>query len=122
MARRREYHESYAVIYVLTDLNGNVFYVGCTIKPLEFRLKLHLSDAKANRRFTNKVKNEKIRSLDYKVLIKEVDRILGGGYKGYQINSAGRKLEMDWILKYHNSGCQLTNGRELQHALKNRSW
>jgi hypothetical protein len=118
MANRYVYHESYAVIYVLTDYSDNIFYVGCTIRPLAQRLKLHLNEAKGDYKNTNKVKNEKIRSIDYKVLIKEIDRVKGQGYNGYQINAAGRKRETLWMLKYHFAGCNLANCRDLMFALK----
>lgn len=116
--RRRKYMEGYAFIYVLTDLFDNVFYVGCTIQPIEKRLQVHIIESRASRPNTNKAKIEKIRSLDYNVKIKEIARVWVKGYKGYEMNAGGRKLEREWMLKYHRMGCDLTNGKELALAIK----
>lgn len=114
MARPPRYHtDTYALIYVLTDMSDNVFYVGCTIQPLETRLVQHFAEAKSKANYGNAAKNEKIRSLDFKVKIKEVERVLVSpsrrGSKGYCLNRQGHKAENEWILKFHRMGIPLTN-------------
>ena len=108
-----------AKIYTLSDVLGNVFYVGCTIGSLEQRLKNHLSDSKGQlRRFMNQEKNTKIRALEYKILIKEVDRMEVSGWKGYQMNCQARPLEYKWIIKFHKAGANLTNRTDLDRIKK----
>lgn len=107
-----------ARIYILSDMDGNVFYVGCTIQPLFVRLKMHLCEAKINHSFTNKAKNKKIQLLDFKVLITEVDRMEVSGYEGYQMTNKAKDLELSWVKKYKSMGCQLTNSKELKQIDK----
>lgn len=107
-----------ARVYMLSDFEGNVFYIGCTIQPLSVRLKMHLQEAKTNRVFTNKDKNKKIKELDFKVLVTELEKVEVSGYKGYQMNGRARDVEMKWLIHYHNTGSLLTNKRELRFLIK----
>ena len=116
--RPKIYVDTWAVVYVLTDFSDNVFYVGCTILGIENRLTGHISEAKANMPYTNKLKNAKIRSLKYQVRIKEVDRMLVSGFKGYECNRKANALETKWLLHYYHEGAQLVNNADLKRALQ----
>lgn len=104
-------------IYTLSDENGNVFYVGCTLYPLESRLKSHLSQARVNGS-VNKRKNELIKSLDFKVIatIVEMKWITGTAIKNMRHKIL--PLEREWISKYRNLGYQLVNKNRCTYKSK----
>lgn len=104
-------------VYTLSDIEGNIFYVGCS-SDLKKRLKAHITEAKGDHCYTNRKKNAKIRSLNYQILIKEIDRLEA---KNYQINLAkyeGRDIEYKRIVEYHRMGFNLVNDYDLPKALK----
>lgn len=105
-----------ANVYTLSDEFQNVFYVGCTSLPMEKRLSTHISNAKYGR--GNKAKNEKISSLGYKVFINSVEFITTKRMKRYQIQRVTKETELIWIYVFHKRGFQLTNGKELQSAIR----
>ena len=100
---------AFAKIYTLSDENGIVFYVGCTVRELGERLKSHLSEANSNRPYANKIKNEKIRSLDFQVVITEVDRMWVTGIKPQWAISKATDLEHEWIWHFRGLGYKLAN-------------
>ena len=117
-----EYKERRAYVYVLTDMDKNVFYVGCTTQTLTNRLLGHLNAAKKNYPYTNIAKNEKIRSLDFNVLIKEVDCVTVKAISSKKAILLAEKLEHQWIVKIYTSGIMLFNSqREIFRALNSVS-
>lgn len=103
-----------AKIYTLSDYKGNVFYVGCTIQKLQYRLYAHLYCAKNGTH--NKAKAALIKSLDYKIIIKEVDRVEVTGKNGWSMKFDARVLEREWVKKYIDMGHKLTNYQLLKSA------
>lgn len=97
---------AYAKIYTLMDIDGGVFYVGCTTQPLQQRLNLHILQSK---RIGKSDKDKKIKSLQYKVIIKEVDRMWVTAIKGQWALAKAKYLEGQWIIKYKEMGFDLTN-------------
>lgn len=100
----------FAKVYVLSDENGNVFYVGCCLRDLSQRLKSHLVEAKGtNSTATNHKKNAIIRSLDYHVLITEIDRMWVTSIKPSWALIKSRDLEYAWINHYRSMGYEMCN-------------
>lgn len=98
-----------AKVYALTDFDDNVFYIGCTTKPLFKRLQLHIGGTKSYDSWRNSRKDEKVRALDFKVKIKELHSF---GIFGVNKSEAIRKaafIENQWIKKYLDAGCDLCN-------------
>ena len=99
---------AFAKIYTLSDESGNVFYVGCTTHNVLSRLAQHISEARSDKT-GNRSKNDRIRSLNYKIVIQIVDM------KWYTSNAfkhlcpMAKGLEKEWILKFHYMGYQLCN-------------
>lgn len=104
--------EGFAIIYALTDDNDKIFYIGCTIQELGKRMKAHLVEAKMNMPYTNRLKNNKIRSLDYKIRIKELDRAFVSGRNKTCAQRSAMPIENIWIKKFSREGIDLCN-REL---------
>jgi hypothetical protein len=98
----------YAQVYTLADNDGKVFYVGCTVRPLEKRIAVHISDAKANRGY-NKKKNLIIRSLNYQVSVKVVDIKWVTSTSASCAGTHIKGLEKEWMLRYHRMGSELCN-------------
>lgn len=88
-------------VYVLSDFDGNVFYVGITSKSLGVRAGQHISQAKLGS--GNQIKNKIIRLLNYKFDIKVVDQIRSAK------SSVARNLETAWIHTYSSMGFKLCN-------------
>jgi hypothetical protein len=104
---------AYAKIYTLSDDLGNVFYVGCTVKRLEVRLAQHISNAKLNKKYGNKRKDEHIRSLNYKITATIVDMLWVTAQREKDLKHKADNLERKWIQKYASLGYDLCNGRYL---------
>lgn len=106
-----EFYGAYAKIYTLSDESGNVFYVGSTVKRLEIRLAQHISNAKCNKKYGNKRKDELIRNLDYKITATIVDMLWVTAQREKDLKHMADKLERQWIQKYASLGYDLCNGR-----------
>jgi hypothetical protein len=98
-----------ARVYALTDFDGNVFYVGCTTRSLKERLFGHLGHAKAYDNWTINEKCEKIRTLDFKVKIIELERLGVFGIDNREAARFGAVYEKKWIDKFISEGIALTN-------------
>jgi len=98
-------------------MDGNVFYIGCS-SDLGKRLKSHIVEAKADRSYTNRKKNAKIRSLNYQILIQEIDRVEARNSQTNLAKYEGRDIEYKRIAEYHRKGVELTNHWDLPKALK----
>lgn len=81
------------MVYTLSDLNDNVFYVGSTIKPLATRLSQHVHKAKFDLEKSKKA--QKIKELNLQVKINAIDE---NGDK-----------EDEWINWFKERGIELTN-------------
>lgn len=102
---------TYAKIYTLSDESGDVFYVGSTTKRLEIRLAQHISNAKQNKKYGNKRKDELIRKLNYKIIATIVDMLWVTAQREKDLKHMADKLERQWIQKYASLGYDLCNGR-----------
>lgn len=98
-----------AKVYGLTDHSGDVFYVGCTVKELIDRLGGHLSEAKINDVWMNQIKNAKIRSLEYNIGIRELDKMKVTGKTRYEAQRKAATLERRWIQRFLDAGFELVN-------------
>lgn len=108
-----DFFGAYAKVYTLSDQNGNVFYVGCTLQKMETRIAGHIYDACGNKYSTNQKKNSVIRSLNYKVVVKIVDIlwVTASTRKSAARQREIKVLEAEWILKFYNLGYDLCNKR-----------
>lgn len=100
--------EGYAKVYTLSDENGNIFYVGCTVQPIEKRLVMHLSEARSSRA-GNMRKHEIIRSLNYSVVITVLDMKWVTAKKPSWAHAQTKTWEHEWVLKIHALGYDLCN-------------
>jgi hypothetical protein len=93
-------------IYTLSDKAGDVFYVGCTTKPINERLISHINEARVSS--VGSKKNEKIAELGYEVLATLVEI---RDIEVDQWGSSREKTELEylWINKYRALGYSLTN-------------
>lgn len=98
-----------ARIYALTDNDDNVFYVGCTLKSLNNRLIQHISATKTHDGWANSRKNQKIRSLNYQVKIKELESFAVVGKEKREAQRNAAAFENKWINKFLKDGVELTN-------------
>lgn len=103
-----------AIIYALTDYDDQIFYIGSTIQSLDQRMMGHLTEARHNRAYTNVLKNNKIRSLDYKIRIKEIDRMTVWGRNATCAQRSAILLERSWIKKFSEAGVQLCNRERIK--------
>lgn len=107
--------------YTLSDMDGNVFYVGLTRFPVEKRLLQHLNEARAYRgqNFVNGRKCLKIRSLDYRILMTVIETKWVAVKNVRAIPFQIRDLEKEFIQKYLESGHALLNScvREKSNTL-----
>ena len=90
-------------IYALQDIQGNIRYIGKTIKPIEKRLWEHINES---RRGNKTYKCDWIRSCivkGYLPLIKIIDGPIDGD---------GSLEERYWIARYRREGCDLTNATD----------
>lgn len=111
---------AFAKIYTLSDESGKVFYVGYTVN-IESRLSTHISEARANKKSSNQMKNEIIRSLNYNIVVKIVDMLWVTGRKGKAAIHNARGLEKEWIEKFFDLGYDLTKCRRGIKILKKHS-
>lgn len=107
---------AYAKVYTMSDDKGNVFYVGCTVKSVENRTAQHISEARTGAAYSNKKKNEIIKSLNFKIVVKIVDMLWVTGSKAQKTMSQTNELENMWIIKFHNLGYELCNRRRIKNA------
>lgn len=98
-----------AKIYTLSDKNGGVFWVGCTIREIEQRLYDHLCEARNNHPYSNKRKNEKIRGLNYDVYATVIDTRVIECQSRSLAKRETKNWELEWIYKYRNQGYELCN-------------
>lgn len=98
-----------ATIYALTDYEDKVFYIGCTTQSLLLRLSGHISEARKNWPYTNQLKNEKIRALDYRIRIKELETVAVSGRNSACAQRSAAPIEHDWIKKFSKEGVELCN-------------
>lgn len=108
-----DFFGAYAKVYTLSDENGNVFYVGCTLQKMETRIAGHIYEASGNKPSTNQKKNSVIKSLNYKVVVKIVDMlwVTASTRKSAARQREVKTLESEWILKFYNLGYDLCNKR-----------
>lgn len=102
------YFRACGKIYTLSDEGGNVFYVGCTTRPIITRYSAHINCAKYGRKW-NKEKSDIIRSLNYKVNLSIVQAIWIIGRNRREATRTLLALEKKWIEHYLNAGHKLTN-------------
>lgn len=95
-----------ATIYTLSDLDGNIFYVGCTERKLSERLSAHISEAKKGR--GNKEKNRIIVELEFKVVITEIDSC---PLRNRTDLMRANRREEQWIVRFRENGHTLCNIR-----------
>jgi len=96
---------AFAKIYTLSSSDGEIFYVGCTIKSLETRLRAHLSSAKKG----DDARRLKIRELNFNISIKAVDILWVTSRNAYQALAKAFPLERKWIQKLSDLGHPLVN-------------
>lgn len=96
----------YCSVYSLSDMNGNIFYVGATTGPIDKRKKEHVREAK----YSDKRKKDKmIRQLDYKFNINLVERKAITSRSSERAFKTISVIEKYWIRKYISNGINLTN-------------
>lgn len=102
------------LIYTLSTLSGEVFYVGCTTVDIDKRLMGHITEARAQS-FEKKQtdKNAKIIELNYEVAITIIDSMILVRWDSAKL----RKVESSYIKKYIQDGVRLTN-REYKTHIK----
>lgn len=117
--RRNETHiwKGYVNIYSLSDLPGNVFYVGCTAGTLAERLKAHLLEAK-NNNYSNFQKNALINHLDYNVKINLLETKWAVSPSRSLAVYTASDVEVKWINHFINMGIPLVNKKITQHTCK----
>lgn len=98
-----------AKIYALVDENDTAFYVGCTVQDLKVRLYAHIKEAQKNEVWANALKNNKIRSLDYKISIRQLDSRVVRGENGKRALLKAAKVEQGWIKRFLDAGFELCN-------------
>ena len=96
--------------YSLSDMDGNVFYVGMTCNPNQ-RLYFHLMGAKRST-YENRGKCEKIRSLDYKIKMNILEKTIM--YRNVNPEIA----EFRWMQHFMSLGVKLTNIRTCRSDYK----
>jgi predicted GIY-YIG superfamily endonuclease len=100
---------TYVKIYTLSDKSGNIFYVGCTSKTLEKRLRGHLSDK------SNIKKNNRIKELNNEVFINLIEEKFVSAEKAIYAQKRLAKRELYWINKFIELGYDLCQ-REAEKA------
>lgn len=100
----------FAKIYTLSDKNGNVFYVGCTTKPVAFRLSAHIAEARKWKISSNKIKGQKIAGLNFEIIATVVDvKWFTYCYPKIHTWNKVKDWEKGWIKKYMDLGYNLCN-------------
>lgn len=113
--------DGFAKIYALTDRNNVPFYVGCTVQELMTRRTGHITEARKNHRYTNAVKNEKIRSLDFKIRIRLLFLIHVKAETKHLAQRSCYIFERYWLKRFLKKGYQLCNGNGIK-GIKKRQW
>jgi hypothetical protein len=103
------FYGAYGKIYSLSDINGNVFYIGCTVLPLEKRLSQHVSEAKANRKGTNQTKNKIISDSGFEITATILEIKYVTARKAITAQKSLCNVEKQWIEKYIALGYDLCN-------------
>ena len=105
-------------VYSLSDLDGNVFYVGCTSQSLEARLGCHIANAKSGSGY-NHAKNSHISSLGFKVNISILEEKYTTKITSpYSATKEMAQREFFWINHFISNGVNLLNGKkEIQIAI-----
>lgn len=101
------FYGTFGKVYCLSDVSGNVFYVGLTGHDLKKRLTQHISEAKNSTKKSKK--SEKIISLNYDfyISIVEIEWVTGRNHR--EALSKIRHLETKCIDTYRALGYNLTN-------------
>lgn len=112
-------------IYALSDYQDNVFYIGCTTRGLKHRLQLHLSQCKVYESWSNSLKNQKIRSLNFEVKIKELQTVSVVARDLRSAQKSAEHIEEKWIKAYLNIGvdlcnCEFTDNKTVKGSTKNK--
>ena len=103
-----EFYGFYGTIYTLSTKDGNVFYVGCTIRSIEERFADHIIEAKENCR-GNVRKNTVIRDANFDIVITPTETKWATGiYSGIGMSEL-RKIERKWLYHFEDSGHKLCN-------------
>lgn len=102
-------------IYTLTDLENIPFYVGCTVLELRVRMMNHIYDSRLDKTYSNVLKNNKIRSLNFQIKIKALFIVPVDNCRGYLARRRGEQIETYWIQR------MLTEGYELCNSAKERN-
>lgn len=98
-----------AKIYTLTDFDNNVFYVGCTTVGLKQRLQQHLSSCNSYDSWSNSLKVQKIRSLNFRVRINELETVVVFATNRRCASRKAEVYERRWIKKFEGMGIELCN-------------
>lgn len=101
--------EGLAKIYALTDNEDRPFYVGCTVQDLELRKSGHVYEAMKNDAWMNQFKNDKIRSLKFKIGVRILDSVPVKGKNKRAAQRMASKQEKYWIKKLLSEGFELCN-------------
>lgn len=98
---------AYAKVYTLSDKDGDVFYVGCTVHELEKRVAAHISEARSGK--GNKRKAARIVQADLEVYatIVEIKWVTERSAVDALMKMAS--IEKKWISKYMDLGYNLCN-------------
>lgn len=98
-----------AKIYALTDVEENIFYVGCTLNSLKKRRAEHIKGSVEGAAYSRGKKAQKIRSLNYDILIQELCSfgVFGLNKREAQINAF--PIEKIWVDKMLSDGHPLCN-------------
>ncbi len=107
MYKSSSFFGTYGIVYSLSDKNGNVFYVGCTIQPLQKRVTAHINEA-ANCENIDK-KSCIIRANDGKVSAAVLERKWVTGINGKAAQLRLLNIENYWVKKVESLGYVLCN-------------
>lgn len=101
--------DGFAKIYALTDKNNVPFYVGCTVQELLTRRSGHITEASKSYFSGNILKNEKIRSLNFKVRIRLLFLLDVKAETKWIAQRSCRRFERYWIKRLLDEGYELCN-------------
>lgn len=120
-----DFFGAYAKIYTISDVNGNVFYVGCTTNSIEARLAGHISEARNtntyNKLYSSKSpKSVRIRELDFKIVITIVHMQWVTSFASMSALKKMARTEKEWIKKYMDLGYSLCNREAIVKVKKEK--
>lgn len=101
--------DGFAKIYALTDRNNVPFYVGCTVQELMTRRSGHITEASKGYWYGNAIKNEKIRSLQFKIRVRLLFLIDVKAETKWIAQRSCRSFERYWIKRLLSEGYELCN-------------